>query len=273
VDTPTRPEVTDKNEAEAITGVVTFLDGSIRLGNAPLVDGSAAMNAVFADASIHNITALYSGNAIFLPSSETIPLQVTALATRSTLAAPATAAPGSAIALTATVSSAGGVPTGSVVFFDGTTQLGTSALNDASVATLRINTLAAGAHSLTASYAGDGKFESSTSAAVTMVIANADFFLGATPSTATVIAGRATQFTLNVVPSGGFANSVAFSCAPVAGVTCSFNPATVTPVDKAASAVLTVTTSASALHFGFLIPGLLRPLTVLAAMALLSLAM
>jgi hypothetical protein len=49
--------------------------------------------------------------------------------------------------------------------------------------------------------------------------------------------------------------------------------ATVTPVDKAASAVLTVTASASALHFGFLIPDLIRPLTVLAAMALLSLAM
>ena len=37
--------------------------------------------------------------------------------------------------------------------------------------------------------------------------------------------------------------------------------------------MLTVTTSASALHFGFLIPDLIRPLTVLAAIALLSLAM
>jgi len=256
-----------------LTGLVTFLDGSTRLGTAPLANGSAAMNAIFDGAGIHNITALYSGNATFLPSSETIPLQVTALATRSTLVAPATAAPGSAITLTATVSSAGGVPTGSVVFLDGATQLGTSPLDDAGVATLRNNTLATGTHSLTSSYTGDGKFGASTSAAVSVVIANADFSVGATPSTASVIAGRSTQFMLNVVPTGGFANSVAFSCTPVAGVTCNFNPAAVTPANGTASTDLTVTTSANALQFGFLIPDVIGPLTVFAAMALLSLAM
>ena len=256
-----------------LTGIVTFLDGSTRLGTAPLANGSAAMNAIFAAAGIHNITALYSGNATFLPSSESIPLQVTALVTRSALVAPATAAPGFAITLTATVSSAGGVPTGSVVFLDGTTQIGTSPLDDAGVAALRNNTLVTGTHSLTASYTGDGKFGASTSAAVSIVIANADFSLGATPSTASVIAGRSTQFILNVVPSGGFENGVSFSCTPVAGVTCSFNPAAVTPANGAASTVLTVTTSANASHFGFLIPQLVGPLTVIEAMALLSLAM
>jgi uncharacterized protein (TIGR03118 family) len=256
-----------------LTGIVTFLDGSTRLGTAPLANGSAAMNAIFAGAGIHNITALYSGNATFLPSNESIPLQVTALVTRSALVAPTTADPGSAITLTATVSSAGGIPTGSVIFLDGTSQIGTSPLDDAGVATLRNNTLAIGSHSLTSSYAGDGKFGASTSPAVTIVIANADFSIGATPSTASVIAGRSTQFTLNVVATGGFANSVSFSCTPVAGVTCSFNPAAVTPANGAASTVLTVTTSANVSRFGFLIPELTGPLTVLAAMALLSLAM
>jgi uncharacterized protein (TIGR03118 family) len=257
----------------ALTGMVTFLDGSARLGTAPLVNGSAAINAAFGDAGIHTITALYSGDAAFLPGSESIPLQVAGIATRSALVAPANAAPGSAITLTATVNSAGGVPTGSVVFLDGTTQLGTSPLNDSSVAMLRINNLVAGTHSLTSSYAGDGKFEASTSAAVTVVIANADFSLGATPSAATVTAGRSTQFMLNVVPSGGFANSVAFSCTPVSGVTCNFNPAAVTPTNGTANAVLTVTTSSSVMHFGFLMPDLIGPWTILAAMALLSLAM
>ena len=55
------------------------------------------------------------------------------------------------------------------------------------------------------SYAGDGKFEASTSAAVTIVISNADFSLGATPSTATVTAGGSTQFMVSEAPSGGFA--------------------------------------------------------------------
>jgi hypothetical protein len=147
-------------------------------------------------------------------------------------------------------------------------------LNGAGVATLRVNTLAAGTHSLASSYVGDEKFAASTSVAVTIVIANADFSLGATPSTATVIAGRSTQFMLSVVPSGGFANNVAFSCTPVTGITCNFNPAAVTPSNGAASTMLTVTTSANVMHFGLLMPNLVGSWTaVLAAMVLLSLAM
>ena len=256
-----------------LTGMVTFLDGSTRLGNAPLVNGSAAVNAVFADAGIHDITALYSGNAAFLPSSESIPLQVTALATRSTLVAPATAAPGSAITLTATVNSAGGVPTGSVVFLDGNTSLGASPLDGSGIAVLRINTLAAGTHSLTASYASDGKFGDSTSATVTITIANADFSFAASPATATVIAGQSTQFMLTVTPAGGFANNVTFSCSPITGITCAFNPATVTPVNGAANTTLTVTTSASVSHFRLVMPNLISLCALLMALALLNLVM
>jgi uncharacterized protein (TIGR03118 family) len=256
-----------------LTGMVTFLDGAIRLGNAPLLNGSAAINAAFG-AGVHNITALYSGDGAFLPSSGRIPLEVTGIATMSALLAPATAAPGSAITLTATTTSAGGIPTGQVAFLDGATNLGTASLNGAGVATLRVNTLAVGTHSLASSYAGDEKFAASKSAAVTIVIANADFSLAATPSTATVIAGRSTQFMLSVVPSGGFANSVAFSCTPVTGVTCNFNPAAVTTTQGAASTMLTVTTSANVTHFGLLMAGLVASWTaVLAAMGLLSLAM
>jgi hypothetical protein len=102
--------------------------------------------------------------------------------------------------------------------------------------------------------------------------ANADFSLGATPSAATVTAGRSTQFMLNVVPSGRFANSFSFSCAPVTGVTCNFNPAVITPTNGTTKTVLTVTSS-SVMHFGFLMPDLIGPWTILAAMALLSLAM
>jgi len=43
---------------------------------------------------------------------------------------------------------------------------------------LRINTLAAGLHSLTASYAGDGKFDGARLWQVSINIANPDFSLG-----------------------------------------------------------------------------------------------
>jgi Bacterial Ig-like domain (group 3) len=131
------------------------------------------------------------------------------------------------------------------VFHDGNTDLGTSALNSTGVATLRIDTLAVGAHSLMASYEGDGKFGGSTSATVTINIANADCSLGASPSTATVKAGLSTQFMLTVAAAGGFADNVTFTCAPVTGISCSFKPTSVTPTNGTASTALTVTTSAS----------------------------
>jgi hypothetical protein len=208
-----------------------------------------------------------------LPSSERIPLQVTGPTTVLTLAAPADAAPGSTVTLTATLTSAGGIPTGQIVFHDGTNDLGTSQLNDGTVAALRTNTLAVGTHSLTASYAGDGKFGASTSAGVTINIANADFSLGAAPATASVVAGQSTQFMLTITPAGGFANNVTFSCSPVSGITCLFNPATVTPGNGAANTTLTVTTSTTVSRYGFLLPDLTGFAAVLIALVLLTLTM
>jgi len=50
-----------------------------------------------------------------------------------------------------------------------------------------------------------------------------------------VKAGLSTQFVLTVTPAGGFADSVTFTCAPVAGIACSFIPATVAPAKGIAS--------------------------------------
>lgn len=254
------------------SGTVTFLDGSNRLGTASLIHGSASWDVTFAVDGIHNITAQYSGDGVFLPSTENIPLQVNGLATALALNAPASANPGSAVTLAATLTSARGIPTGQMEFHDGNVSLGTSPLDDTGAAFLRVDTLAVGAHSLTASYAGDGKFSASTSAAVTINIANADFSLDASPATAAVIAGQSTQFMLTVIPTGGFSNGVTFSCSPAAGITCAFSPASLSPVNGAASTTLTVTTSATVLRYGFLVPTLLGPCSLLAALVLFSIA-
>jgi hypothetical protein len=252
------------------TGTVTFLDDTNRLGTATLANGLATLEAILTDVRNHNITAMYSGDGVFLSSSNTITVQVTGLATTTTLAAPPSAALGSPVTLSAMVNSAGGTPTGQIEFLDGNTGLGTAPLDAAGIAILRINTLTPGAHSLTASYSGDGKFGSSTSAAVTTTIANADFSLGATPMNATVVAGQSTQFILTVTPAGGFADNVTFSCSPVSGITCTFNPATVTPSNGTASTNLTVTTSASVPRYGLLMPELIGPFALLVALALFS---
>jgi hypothetical protein len=78
---------------------------------------------------------------------------------------------------------------------------------------------------------------------------------------------------LTVTPAGGFRNNVTFSCSPITGITCVFNPATVTPADGVASTTLTVTTSASVPRYGFLMPDLLGPGALLVALALFSFAM
>jgi uncharacterized protein (TIGR03118 family) len=255
------------------TGPVVIEDGGVALSSPVLTNGVATFETSFTAVGSHVIKARYEGDALFLPSSSETTLEVSGLATVLTLMAPAVAAPGSTVTLTASINSAGGIPTGQIVFHDGNTVLGSSPLNDAGVAILRTDTLAVGAHTLTASYAGDEKFGASVSAGVNIDIANADFSVSASPVSATVKAGQSTQFILTATPAGGFANAVTFSCSPITGITCSFNPATVTPGNGAATTTFTVTTSASVSRFGFLLPDLLDRLILLVALALFSFAM
>jgi hypothetical protein len=69
---------------------------------------------------------------------------------------------GQPITLTASVTSRLGIPTGTVNFYDGTTRLGSSSLNNG-VASWNASSLNAGTQSLTASYLGSGSFYPSTS--------------------------------------------------------------------------------------------------------------
>jgi uncharacterized protein (TIGR03118 family) len=185
------------------------------------------------------------------------------LSTTLILEAPANAAPDSTVTLTATLNSVGGIPTGQVVFSDGNTVVGAAPLDVTGVAVFKINTLVAGAHSLTASYSGDEKFGSSTSAQVSVTIASRDFSLSATPPTSTITVGQSAVFEVAIMAKGGFADPVTLSCSPMTGITCSFDPPMVTPNGGASTARLTVITFANLLGQtlsmagpGFLLVGL-----------------
>ncbi len=80
---------------------------------------------------------------------------------------------GQSLTLTATVSGSGGTPTGTVTFLEGATTLGTGTLSNGQ-ATLTTLTLSVGSHNLTAQYAGDSTFASSTSSALTQTMNKAD---------------------------------------------------------------------------------------------------
>ncbi len=85
---------------------------------------------------------------------------------------------------------------------------------------------------------GHGLFGAITAAAPT-----ADYSLTASPQNATVAAGGSANFALTITPANGFTGTVDLSCAAPAGVTCTFNPGTVTPGPGAATSTLTATTS------------------------------
>jgi len=235
-------------------GMVTLQDSGAPITDVALTDGALVFNSELRGVGIHTIGAQYHGDDTFLPSFTSTDVLITGPATAILLAAPANAALGGAVTLTATVRSAGGIPTGSVLFIDGNLNLGTAPLDAAGVSIFTINNLSAGAHTLTASYDGNGSFDGSISVAVVTTIANRDFAVIAAPPSATVAAGQATSFNLTVTPSGGFTDNVSFSCPLLAGIACSFSPPSITPNAGAATTTLTVTTSATATHYGGIAP-------------------
>ena len=74
-------------------------------------------------------------------------------------------------------------PTGAVEFFDGTTSLGTGALDGAGEATLSTSALTAGTRSITAVYAGDASYQTSTSTAWSQMVQAAQTITFANPGT------------------------------------------------------------------------------------------
>ena len=157
------------------TGTVTFKDGATVLGVVALnASGIATLATTSLIVGAHSITAAYSGNTSFnAGTSPALAHTVNKAATSTSVAASLNPSiHGQSVTFTATVSSAfGGSPTGVVTFKDGATVLGAIAVNTTThKAAYTTSTLAAGAHSITAAYAGDSNFGSSTSPAMSQTV-------------------------------------------------------------------------------------------------------
>jgi hypothetical protein len=72
----------------------------------------------------------------------------------------------------------------------------------------------------------------------------ADFSIAASPASASVKHGQSVKFTVTVNPLGGsFTSAVALSCAGLpSGASCTFSPSSLTPGDRGATSVMTVST-------------------------------
>ncbi len=150
------------------TGTVTFFDGQSSIGSGSLVNGTTALTTATLAAGPHTITAQYAGSPGYTASLSTPLTQVVDLVATATAltAAPNPSRPGQTVTLSVTVTApSGGIPAGTVRFFDGTTLLGTATLQG-NTATFTTSTLAVGVHPLSAQYLGNGNFAPSTSAVV-----------------------------------------------------------------------------------------------------------
>ncbi len=77
-------------------------------------------------------------------------------------------------------------------------------------------------------------------------VANADFSLNLSTQSATVAPNGSTNLTINASAVGGFTGQIELSCVATPGLTCAFNPSTITPGSGAASSTLTVSAAATA---------------------------
>ncbi|HET7206920.1 MAG TPA: Ig-like domain repeat protein [Terriglobales bacterium] len=238
------------NVAVPIFGQISLTSGTILpISGTVNFSASSAGNSVgLGSATLDANTGTFAG-AITLPSAGTWVLtiaysgdaNVNPIQTQQQVVVDSTEATTLTLTSSLPVSSAGGPvtfsaqvsadvtrlePTGTIIFMDGTTALGTATLDSFGIGKLTTTALGGGSHSITASYSGDAVFRSS-SASITQMIS--DYLLQAITGALTIHAGQSSSTLLSIVPEGGFDQTVTFACSGLpAGASCSFAPPTIT---------------------------------------------
>lgn len=227
----------------ALSNPVNFYEGSTLIGAATLSANGTLASLVVKNisAGTHTYTAQYPPDSYYA-ALNLDPVTVVAVppAATTTILSSSSASvnAGASITVTATVTTGStGTPTGAVTFSDGSAVLSTVNLDPTGQAAYTTSALTIGNHSITASYGGDSNFSGSTSSAVSVTVLSApvpDFSFSLSSSRVTVTKSTPATITLNVASVNGFDSSVAFACSGLpAGVTCNFNPPTITPSGSA----------------------------------------
>jgi hypothetical protein len=147
------------------TGTVTFKRGTASMGKGTLVSGVASFTtaATQLPAGTSSITAIYSGDGKDATSTSSVLSQVVNQAATATAltAQPNPSTIGQSVTLTAIVTATPGVPTGTVNFKSGNRVLGRATLNNGT-ATLITSFSHSGSYQLSAIYAGNANYQSSS---------------------------------------------------------------------------------------------------------------
>jgi hypothetical protein len=188
----------------ASLGSVNFFNGATNIGSGNVnASGVATLSTAALPVGVLSLTAAYSGNANFATStSVAVSFTVNKAATTTALAvSPNPVIAGQTVTLTATITpTPTGAPLGTVDFFNGATNIGTSNVNASGVATLSTAALPQGTLSLTATYSGNVNFATSTSPAQSLVVVTATATaLTAAPNPSTF--GQSVTLTATVTPT------------------------------------------------------------------------
>jgi Bacterial Ig-like domain (group 3) len=189
----------------APTGQVTLTSGSTTLAQLTLSNGAASFATSTLPSGSNAIVASYSGDNSYSSSqgNTTAVVQSPTLNSLSSSSNPATQ--GQSVTFTATVTSSGGTPVGSVTFTDGSTVLASNVTVTSGVATFSTSSLATGSHSIVASFTASAGWQNSTSGTLTEQINQTSF------ATSTTVAsslnpsnsGQSVTFTATVTSTGG----------------------------------------------------------------------
>ncbi len=241
------------------TGAVAFYVNGTAVGSPTITNGQATYTATLGSAAT-TVYAMYSGDGNWAAStSPTLSFNSTSTTTGTGSVTTLTSSTSSAlvganIVLTATIAQAtagtsGSALSGSVTFQDlynsQSTTLGTIGVSSngpgAGYAQISTTGLKRGTHVITAVYSGNSSYSTSTSVALTISITDAD--LTFSPASISLTAGSSAATTATVTAYAGFTGQVTLACVPPAGtgITCSFNPSTLT---NSGTSVLTVITTA-----------------------------
>ena len=185
--------------------VVTFKDGTTKLGTGTLSGGMATYTTSTLKRGAHNITATYGGDTILATSTSTALQQTVQQATSTTVLAssPDPSTIGQSVLLVATVAGQfGGTPTGTVTFKGGANFLGTSTVNNGQ-ATLNFAFKTSGVRSVIATYSGDPNFLTSASAPVQQTVNKVPTTTVVTSSQNPSSFGQLVTFTAAVISASG----------------------------------------------------------------------
>jgi len=234
---------TTATTAPTPTGTVTFSEGVTTLGTGTVSASVATFMTSTLAAGSHTITATYGGDTLYTGSTANVAQQVIGPPNIQLASNLNPSTPNVNVTFTATVTSANGTPTGTVVFNDGGTALsGALVLSGAGVATFSTSTLVAGTHPITAVYSGDPNFTTATSAIVSQNVE--DYTLTATPASATITSGKSASFIITATPLGGFNSPITLQCTNLPQfASCVFEPASLTPNGAAVTTKLVVKTA------------------------------